>query len=169
MFYIVMTSCHMKSGIKACGKYCTVYLSPSNTTLTISKTQSVSYIPFLSSHFPAAASSFLRLAGPTFSSGAASIGRTRLLTSTKCIPSAAMEMMSISKCPHLQFLARTVCPAAIRYAAATSSPLRPTIPRLPPSPVIIQSFSDLTANVLSCLSGPLRSNTCPPVSTASRP
>ena len=88
----------------------------------------------------AAEAILLCFAKSTLSCGGACMFSRRAFTSTKCIPSALAEMISISRCPLLKFLSSIVCPFACSASQARSSPrfpivcllfLRSSIPSLP--------------------------------------
>ena len=87
----------------------------------------------------------------TLSCGGAWMLSRRVFTSTKCIPSASTEMMSISRWLDLQFLSITVCPFSVRWLQARSSPACPSFCLLCPSPSILPPHSLLSLSFACCL------------------
>ena len=124
----------------ACGKYSIRMWSSIIVTATTSNWQSlqpnVRPLPLLRKA-PAALIIFVCFLLSTFSCGGACMLSRRVFTSTKCIPSGLMEIISISRCPDLQFLSMTVCPISVRYLQASSSPICPSFCLLFPAPSIL--------------------------------
>ena len=118
----------MYIGSQAWGKNSTSAPNPSNTTLTTSKNTSASPSQCSLRYFWAAEAILFCFSAVTFSSGAADTGAVRLFTSTKCRPFASLEIMSISRCPPLQFrcsiLGETHMPSPLRELPAHSFSLR---------------------------------------------
>ena len=138
----------------ACGKYSIRMWSSIIVTATTSNWQSlqpnVRPLPLLRKA-PAALIIFVCFLLSTFSCGGACMLSRRVFTSTKCIPSALMEMMSISRWPDLQFLSITVCPFSVRCLQARSSPACPSFCLLCPSPSILPPHSLLSLSFACCL------------------
>ena len=128
----------------ACGIYSVCTLSSINVTAIMSNWQSAmpnSFPLLLLRKHPAALIILLCLVWFTFSWGGACMFSLRVFTSTKCIPSALTEIMSISRWPALQFLSIIVCPLSIRNLQAMSSPSCPSLCLLFPSPSILPPHS----------------------------
>lgn len=114
----------------ASGKYSTCAVFFVKVTATMSKWHSLlpNGIPRLLRRKPFAALAILLcFVRSTFSCGGACMFSRRAFTSTKCIPSAAFEMMSISRCPVRKLRSRIRCPLPSSSLQAMSSPWRPVI------------------------------------------